>query len=87
MVVEWIAHSAVLAVAWRGTRSGRGFVLARPRRGDVDLGDRDTTPRVASERADDAGAAARAVPAWVFPASVTVAVVAAATARAAVVLI
>jgi hypothetical protein len=48
--VELIVEGMMLAAAARVAASSRAPVLARPRRGAADLGDRDPTPRRARER-------------------------------------
>jgi hypothetical protein len=87
---QWIADAALVTIAVRAVPGlPRPLARARPRRGDVDLGDRD--PSVpAREREDESVArlgAAGMSRRWVVPASVTAAMLAAATARVAVVLI
>ena len=80
-----IAEGAALLVAARPWRTTRPPVVARARRGMIDLGDFDAPGRRERLPAEDVPAPTRGLPSgWVVP--VTAALVAAAGARAAMVL-
>jgi hypothetical protein len=87
MTVELIANAGVLFAASRSLGGARALVVARPRRGLIDLGDREGPPRPDRAPAEEIYGSTAPSPRWIVPASVTAALVAAATARAALIFI
>jgi hypothetical protein len=69
------AEAALIAVAARVWAAERPLVLARPRRGSVDLGDRDTTPGARPQPDETPAPAPSARERWLLGAVCTAALV------------